>query len=64
MECSICDLTNPPGASCCDCGYDFNARAGGSRPSFYIRHRAAIWVVLTIVGLLAAFLLYAFFFLI
>ena len=32
MECPICGLINSPDSLRCDCGYDFNERAGGRRP--------------------------------
>lgn len=31
MECPVCGLINPPQNSQCDCGYDFQKRAGGRR---------------------------------
>lgn len=52
MECSVCGLINPPETAQCDCGYDFNERAGARKPRSFGFRSAALslwfaWLVVT-----------------
>jgi hypothetical protein len=50
MECPFCGLINPPKSSRCDCGYDFDTRAGGrQQPSpGFLQSLWFAWLIITI----------------
>jgi hypothetical protein len=52
MKCSACGLISPPESSRCDCGYDFNRQAGGSRASIRIPTSGLFYGVLFIAAVL------------
>lgn len=49
MECPVCGLVNPPHSLLCDCGHDFAAGTGGSRPPLRVRHPWLFWLGVLIV---------------
>ncbi len=59
MTCPVCGLENPERVVKCDCGFNFDARKGGTPVSFWRRYRAPIIIVGPFVALLlSAFLLW------